>query len=218
MPGETLTQGDRIVRAIEAEIVNGKRQPGSHLNEQEIADRFAVSRTPVREAMRHLASAGLVEVKPRRGAFVARIPVTRLIQLFEAMTELEALCAGLAARRMRPEEKDDLSRVHAAYKQFAKPETAERYYDESLEFHRLIFKGTHNEVLEDMANKMFNQLTAYRRRQLSHPRRTEKSFAEHEDVLQAILAGDEAAASALMRKHTNMVGENVVDLIDTISG
>ncbi|MEO0410556.1 MAG: GntR family transcriptional regulator [Pseudomonadota bacterium] len=216
MVQDTLTHGDRIVREIEAEIVSGKRAPGSHLNEQEIADRFKVSRTPVREAMRHLASAGFIDMKPRRGAFVARIPVTRLIQMFEAMTELESMCARLAARRMHPEQKDALVKVHKAYKRFASAETAERYFDESNEFHKLIFRGTHNEVLEEMALKMFDQLTAYRRRQLSHPLRTGKSYEEHEAVLKAILAGDEEAAAKLMRAHTDMVGDNVMDLIGNI--
>lgn len=213
MAQDTLTHGDRIVRAIEAEIVSGEREPGSHLNEQEIADKFKVSRTPVREAMRHLASAGFVDMKPRRGAFVARIPVTRLIQMFEAMTELESLCARLAARRMHPAEKEELVKTHQAYQRFARAETAERYFDESNEFHKLIFQGTHNEVLEEMALKMFDQLTAYRRRQLSNPNRTQKSFAEHEAVLKAILSGDEDGAARLMRAHTDIVGDNVMDLI-----
>ncbi|MEM1019402.1 MAG: GntR family transcriptional regulator [Sphingomonadales bacterium] len=218
MAQDTLTHGDRIVREIEAEIVSGARLPGSHLNEQEIADRFKVSRTPVREAMRHLASAGFVDMKPRRGAFVARIPVTRLFQMFEAMTELESLCARLAARRMHPAEKEALVKTHQAYKRFAKAETAERYFDESNEFHKLIFQGAHNDVLEEMALKMFGQLTAYRRRQLSSRQRPQKSFDEHEAVLKAILSGDEEAAGRLMRAHTDIVGDNVMDLIGNIGG
>ncbi|MEM9014506.1 MAG: GntR family transcriptional regulator [Pseudomonadota bacterium] len=213
---ETLTHSDRIVKEIEAEIISGRRAPGSHLNEQEIADRFSVSRTPVREAMRHLSSAGLVDVLPRRGAFVARIPVTRLIQMFEAMSELEGACARLSARRMRKDEKSELQRTHDAYKRFAKTETADRYYDESLAFHRLIFRGAHNDVLADMATKLFNQLTGYRRRQLSQSSRTVTSFNEHEAVLQAILDGDEENAERHMRAHTGMVGDSVLDLVGAL--
>ncbi|MEM9705831.1 MAG: GntR family transcriptional regulator [Pseudomonadota bacterium] len=214
---ETLTHSDRIVKAIEEEIIAGRRAPGSHLNEQEIADRFEVSRTPVREAMRHLSSAGLVEVQPRRGAFVARIPVTRLIQMFEAMTELEGACARLAARRMRSDEKTELKRVHEACQQLAKSGDADQYYDASLEFHRLIFKGSHNEVLSDVALRLFNQLTGYRRRQLTSGQRTLTSFNEHGAVLEAILDGDGERAEELMRAHTGMVGDNVMDLIGQLA-
>ncbi|MEM9170964.1 MAG: GntR family transcriptional regulator [Pseudomonadota bacterium] len=210
---DALTHSDRIAKEIESEIISGRRAPGSHLNEQEIADRFSVSRTPVREAVRHLSSAGLVEVQPRRGAFVARIPVTRLIQMFETMTELEGACARLAARRMRVDEKRALERVHRAYEKFAAAGDADRYYDESLEFHRRIFKGAHNDVLGDMAMRLFNQLTGYRRRQLTNARRTSTSFDEHAAVLEAIMDGDEARSERLMRAHTGMVGDNVMDLI-----
>ncbi|MEO0612500.1 MAG: GntR family transcriptional regulator [Pseudomonadota bacterium] len=214
---DALTHSDRIVKEIEAEIISGRRAPGSHLNEQEIADRFSVSRTPVREAMRHLSSAGLVDVMPRRGAFVARIPVTRLIQMFETMTELEGVCARLAARRMRADEKRALERIHKAYKKYATNENVDRYYDESLEFHRLILQGAHNNVLSEMATRLFNQLTGYRRRQLSNAQRTQTSFSEHDAVLQAILDGDEAEAERLMRSHTGMVGDNVMDLIGELT-
>ncbi|MEM1113076.1 MAG: GntR family transcriptional regulator [Pseudomonadota bacterium] len=214
---EKLTRSGRIVAEIESEITSGRRAPGSHLNEQEIADRFSVSRTPVREAVRHLASAGLVEVIPRRGAFVARIPATRLIHMFEAMSELEGICARLAARRMRDDEKDELQRVHEAYQQFANREQADRYYDESLQFHRLIFQGSHNEVLSDTALRMFNQLTGYRRSQVNAARRTKTSYAEHEAVLQAILDGDEEEAERRMRAHTAIVGENAIDVIGVLA-
>ncbi len=210
---ENLTHSDRISRTIESEIISGKRAPGSHLNEQEIANRFSVSRTPVREAVRQLSAAGLVEVKPQRGAFVAEIPVQRLLQMFEVMEELEALSARLAARRMTPEQKDTLKETHEAYSVYATRETADQYYEESQAFHQLIFKGSQNEVLEGMATKLSNQLTGYRRRQLNRSKRTETSFQEHSAVLEAILDGDEDAAERLMRAHTGIVGDNVIELL-----
>ncbi|MEM8985195.1 MAG: GntR family transcriptional regulator [Pseudomonadota bacterium] len=212
----TATRSDQIVRAIEEEIISGRRAPGSHLNEQEIADRFNVSRTPVREAVRHLSSAGLVEVRPRRGAFVARVPITRLIQMFEVMSEIEGTCARLAARRMPAEDKQKLKELHDSYAQHAENNSADSYYDESIEFHRLIFRGTQNEVLAEMATRLYNQLTGYRRRQLTLSKRVKKSFREHAEVLDAILDGDEDRAEKAMRDHTHIVGDNVMDLISTL--
>ncbi|MEL7029443.1 MAG: GntR family transcriptional regulator, partial [Pseudomonadota bacterium] len=180
--------------------------------------RFSVSRTPVREAVRHLSSAGLVEVRPRRGAFVTRIPVVRLIQMFETMSELEGVCARLAARRMPPHEKTKLRELHDSYAAHADAgdAAADQYYDESIEFHRAIFRGTQNEVLSEMAMRLYNQLTGYRRRQLTYGNRVQRSFEEHTAVLDAILAGDGEEAERLMRDHTHIVGDNVMDLISML--
>ncbi|MEM9058805.1 MAG: GntR family transcriptional regulator, partial [Pseudomonadota bacterium] len=205
------TYSERIARAIEEEILSGARPPGSHLNEQELADQFDVSRTPVREAVRYLASTGLAEMRPRRGAVVAQVPMTRLIQMFETMSELEGLCARLAARRIDDAGRKKLKATHNGYAKLAKAGKADAYYDASVEFHFQIFAATQNEVLADIAGRLCRQLNAYRRRQLRQSRRIEGSFNEHKGILDAILAGDEDAAEKLMKEHTRMVSDNVMD-------
>ncbi len=212
------TMTDRIMRSVERDILEGVRRPGDHLNEQEIADKFRASRTPVREAMRQLASAGLIEMQPRRGAFVARVPVTRLLQMFEVMTEIEALCARLAARRMKPTQREALKALHRRYERLTrKPEDSEAYFDESSDFHRAIFAGAQNAVLEELANQMYTRLLGYRRRQLGVSRRPETSYREHQRVLEAIIAGDADAAEAAMRAHSGMVSENVFDVVTALA-
>jgi len=205
-----------IAEALSDEIISGRLGPGTHLNEIAIAERFKVSRTPVREAIRQLLSAGLVSAEPRRGAFVARIELPRLLQMFEVMAELEALCARLSARRMTIEEKTKLRLTHEAYEKFVRRRDPLRYFEASLEFHRLIFAGTRNEVLAELANGMFDRLLPYRRRQMMSGGRPEKSFAEHAGVLDAIRAGDEVEAERRFRAHSGMVGENVLELMSTL--
>lgn len=216
---QSITIADKIMRGIERDILNGRRKPGDHLNEQEIADQFKVSRTPVREAMRQLASAGLIEVQRRRGAFVTRVPMARLLQMFEVMTEIEALCARLAARRMKPEQREALKAMHKRYERLTKrPQDAEAYFEESSEFHRAIFAGTQNAVLEEIANQIYGRLLGYRRRQLGISRRPEVSFQEHSAVLRALIAGDAEKAEAGMRAHSGMVSGNVFDVVTALSG
>src|SRR5437899_5225371 len=111
-------QPDKVTRAEELrlqladEIVRGVLAPGSGLDETDIARRFGVSRTPVREALRQLVASGLVEARAHRGAVVAQPSIERLTGMFEAMAELEALCAGLAAERMSPAERHRLEAAH----------------------------------------------------------------------------------------------------------
>src|SRR6202789_243171 len=116
-PGGRGVRTDKITRAEELrlqladEIVRGALAPGAALDETDIARRFGVSRTPVREALRQLAASGLVEARAHRGAVVAQPSLERLGGMFEAMAELEALCAGLAAERMTPAERYRLGAV-----------------------------------------------------------------------------------------------------------
>src|SRR6059058_5461074 len=87
-------------------------EPAVPLDETDIARRFSVSRTPVREALRQLVASGLVEARAHRGAVVAQPSFERLTGMFEAMAELEALCAGLAAERMSATERHGLETIH----------------------------------------------------------------------------------------------------------
>src|SRR3954463_16283085 len=107
-----ITRAEELRLQLADEIVRGALSPGAALDETGIAQRFNVSRTPVREALRQLAVSGLVDARAHRGAVVARPSLDRLIGMFEAMAELEALCAGLAAERMPAAERARLEAIH----------------------------------------------------------------------------------------------------------
>src|SRR5881398_877524 len=108
---DKITRAEELRLQLADEIVRGALAPGAALDETDIARRFNVSRTPVREALRQLAASGLVDARAHRGALVARPSIERLHEMFEAMAELEALCAWLAAERMAPVERHRLEAV-----------------------------------------------------------------------------------------------------------
>src|SRR3981189_323821 len=89
---ERALLSDRIRNALTDEIAAGVLPAGAALDEQQLADRFGASRTPCREALRQLAVSGLVEMRPRRGVVVTRITAARIMDMFETMAEIEALC------------------------------------------------------------------------------------------------------------------------------
>ena len=105
---------DRLREQIEERIATGKLLPGQHLDETELANEFGASRTPIREALIQLASAGLVQIRPRRGAVVSTVSPHEIVEMFEVMAELEAMCARLAARRMSAAEHAKLLEAHQA--------------------------------------------------------------------------------------------------------
>src|SRR5947209_5256764 len=102
------TRSEQLREDIEENIATGRFRPGMRLDETELAQRFGVSRTPLREALFQLASMGVVEMQARRGAVVAEVAPHRLVEMFEVMAELEAMCGRLAARRMSGAEQQAL--------------------------------------------------------------------------------------------------------------
>ena len=107
-----MRRAEALRDEIEQDIVTGRLQPGERLDEQSLADRFGVSRTPIREALMQLASTGMVELHSRRGAFVASLGLKEIIERFEAMAALEGMCGALAARRITDEQRAVLLAAH----------------------------------------------------------------------------------------------------------
>ncbi|MGE4278866.1 MAG: GntR family transcriptional regulator [Magnetospirillum sp.] len=201
---KSATRADEIRQVIEAEIFSGALRPGTRLDEESLAARFNLSRTPVREAILQLVYSGLVEKKPRQGAVVAPLDLHRMVQMFEVMSDIEGLCARYAARRMSTEEKTTLERLHVRSCQLCEARQLDDYYAVNHSFHEAIYEGSHNLVLQDMARGLFARLAPYRRYQLNHPKRIDESFGEHGEVLAAILASDPDRAQAAMRKHVTI--------------
>lgn len=201
---------------LEAEILSGQRPPGARLDESKLAQHFGVSRTPVREALRELAAADLVVLRPRQGAVVATVTVTQLLHMFEVMAELESFCARLAARRMSGEERQHLLEVHEACGELAEDGKTHAYYDANRRFHEVVYAGSHNTFLEETTRNMRNRLSPYRRFQLNHPGRIVKSWNEHRAVVDAILDGDAEAAATAMSHHVTIQGDVFTDLISAL--
>ena len=112
------TTVDQMVRAIADHIVTGALRPGEKLDEVSLAERFNVSRTPIREALAQLGAMGLAERRPNRGAIVAVVTQEQLASMFESMAELEGICARFSAERMTTDERLDLEREHQAHPQW----------------------------------------------------------------------------------------------------
>jgi DNA-binding GntR family transcriptional regulator len=204
-------QPDKITRAEELrlqladEIVRGALAPGAALDETDLAKRFNVSRTPVREALRQLAASGLVDARAHRGAVVARPSFDRLTGMFEAMAELEALCAGLAAERMLPAERHRLEAVHEELRLLSYAGNPDRFHEVNERFHNAIYAGSQNGYIAEITLATRVRVQPFRRAQFRNLGRLAKSHAEHDRVVVAILRGDKLGAAAAMRAHIELV-------------
>ena len=202
---KTLTQAERLAGDIADAIIAGELQPGLRLDELGLAARYGVSRTPVREALRQLASTGLIDVKPHRGATVAHVSSSQLEELFIAMGELEGTCARLSALSMTPIERRRLEVLHDRMGEMARRNDEARYIEANVEFHSTIYAGAHNLVLSEMAVALRRRLQPFRRAQFRSAGRLKRSHGEHDVVVKSILRGDPAAAHAAMLSHVSLV-------------
>jgi DNA-binding GntR family transcriptional regulator len=192
---------DEVCRKIADEIVLGNFAPGSRLDEVTLSDRFKVSRTPVREALKQLAIMGLVEYRPNRGSIVAAMSTEQLDQMFEAIGELEATCARHAALRMTEIERTRLRELHAKGRTAMQAGDMNRYDAVNLELHTTIIQGCHNPVLIDMAMSLRHRISPFRRTQFRNVERMGESFEEHSVIVEAILSHDVITTYREMRTH-----------------
>jgi DNA-binding GntR family transcriptional regulator len=210
-PGMTLAESLR--QKLEEAIAAGRLEPGSRLDEQEIAQRFGVSRTPVREAFRLMAANNLVELRGRQGALVRAIKAEALIEMFQVMAELEGLCARLAARRVSQAWRGEISEIHQRLVAAGETGNIDLFYDVNQQFHEAIYDASRNAYVADQTRKLRNQVAAYRRRVTRMPNRIADTVREHEAIMQAILAHDPERAHSTMRDHVNLLGDNLLDFL-----
>jgi DNA-binding GntR family transcriptional regulator len=211
IPGVTLAESLR--QQLEGAIAAGHLEPGSRLDEQEVAQRFGVSRTPVREAFRLMAANNLVELRGRQGAAVRAIKAEALIEMFQVMAELEGLCARLAARRVSQAWGNEITAIHQRLVAVGETGNIDAFYDVNQEFHEAIYEASRNAFLADQTRKLRNQVAAYRRRVTRMPNRIADTVREHEAITQAILAHDPERAHSTMRDHVNLLGDNLLDFL-----
>lgn len=202
-----------LIRILEDDILDGKFKPGDRLDEQALARRFEVSRTPVREALRHLASSGLVEIRHNQGAAVRALTTAELVEMFQVLAELNGLAARLCARRLSRNELKTLRELNDVCHERAEANDADGFYAANFDFHAFIDKGAQSKFLLDECEKLEKRLNAYRRHITFQPRRMERSTVEHYRIVEAIEKGEEDDAHKLMREHVDLLAGSATDVL-----
>jgi len=204
---------DQAYQQISDEIASGSTAPGSVLNERGIGERFGMSRTPAREVLLQLSSAGLVRLVPRRGAVVLGMSASEVVAMIEVLVALESEAVSLATRRMSSKEREALAAQYAkASREFSRMSTDD-YSENNLAFHDFIYAGSRNSFLTSQIMGLRLRLTPYLRHSMVRTERMRSSHAEHGEIVKAVCGHDPAAAADAMRSHILNGGNLYADML-----
>jgi DNA-binding GntR family transcriptional regulator len=201
---------------LEELIVSGVLPPGTRVDEIELAERYRISRTPVREALKALTTTGFLEARPRYGVTVAAISIPILLEMFETMAAFEGLCAKLAARRATLKEKTALREIHERLTASIGDGKEEEFYSINQAFHELVYEASHTDFIAAQTRALRRRLAVYRKHVTFQPGRMAATIVEHERIIQAIEQGNPEAAFRAATDHVALLGDGTADLISAL--
>ena len=199
---------NEVYERIKKDILSREHEQGSWLQEEELAEKYQVSRTPVREALQRLQSDGFLEIIPRRGAFVVKLTFKTVMEMAEVREALEDLAISHAVNRISEEE---LQELHAC----VDPQAVESIENKSeiarrmTHFHHLLAKASGNETLSVILSRIYDKLDMYRSKALGDPERLSRRLKEHREIVEAIEKGNAKLAKARNRAHMRNVKEDI---------
>ena len=192
---------DELVGRLREMIIEGHLAPGEKLSEQALGDQFHVSRTPLREALKVLATEGLIDIKPNRGASVAPLTVADLDEAFPIMGALEALSGELACRNATDEQ---IARAQALHRQMVEKYRAgalSAYFRLNEKIHEIILEAAANPTLEKMQHSLAGRVRRARYMANMSPARWQQAVDEHEAIIAAFAARDGKRLGKILKRH-----------------
>jgi len=205
---------EQVADQIREMIRKGYLRQGQKIAEAEFCRELGISRTPLREALRVLASEGLVQLTPNKGARISRPTLEEIRDMFQVMAVLEGLCAQTAATRRTEGDMARLDALHRALEEAYGERDEERYIQANHEYHKFVQSLAANSALSDIVNGLRQKIFLYRYRQLYQPGRMDDSIQEHRGLLEAFRRRDGASAEALMRHHLHRQCEALLRLYE----
>lgn len=211
------SQAERLRVIIEEDILAFKLRPGDKLDECRLAQQYGTSRTPVREALRQLSSNGLIEIRPHKGAVVAKLGIRELIELLEVIAELEGACGRLAAKAGLNGDLEAIVAAQEDCRKYAELRDAQNYQKANEAFHDAIYFASGNEYLIKLTLGLRNRVAAYRRMRLDQPSRLKLSVVEHDRIVHAIQEGLAEETDRLLQLHILNTGSELRRMFSAIA-
>lgn len=190
-----------VAERLRQRIFAHELTPGTWIDEQKLAEQYGISRTPLREALKVLASEGMVDLKPRRGCYVTEISRQDLDDIFPLIALLEGRCAAEAVKRARTAEIRELKTIHERLEAAARDGRIDAFFEANQEFHKRIQELANNRWLLSVIQDLRKVLKLSRMHSLSLEGRLQQSLEEHRGIMAALEAGDAIKVEKLMHDH-----------------
>ncbi|MDJ0826091.1 MAG: GntR family transcriptional regulator [Rhodobacter sp.] len=200
-PSGKGSSAHRIEAALMEDIAAGALSPGERLDETSLAERFGVSRTPVREALSRMTAQGILVARDKRGVQVAEYSREQLAQIFEAMHEIEAVCARLASQRLTLLARSELEAAQKRCVDVAEAGDFAEYLRANEALHLAIYKATGNPYIAELASDFRRRTGPFRAKKFATHEDLIASAKSHEELLSSIFSEDSQTASKGMRDH-----------------
>lgn len=206
MPTQSLSPRalyEEVAERLRLRIFSHELEPGSWIDELKIAEAYGISRTPLREALKLLASEGLVTMKVRRGAYVTEVSERDLTDVYHLLSLLEADAASVVAATATNDQIKDLQTLHIELEAAAKPGPQNRvqFFEINEHFHAKLLEIANNRWRDQVVADLRKVLKLNRHNSLLKTGRIEESLNEHRAVMEAIASRDAALAMECMQKH-----------------
>ena len=200
-PFDNVTLSQRVRDHLRDEILSNRLSPGTHLQEEVVAEQLGISRAPVREALRLLAAEDLVTIAPRRGAIVKSLSPLEFLAAYQVREALEMLAIRLAVPRFTTDDIQSLRALHRQMTALAERGDIEGFFQANGAFHALIMERSGNDRLRATYRQLMNEMRRYRMRSLSLRGGIERSLTEHAAIIDAVERRDTQAAVGLLSEH-----------------
>jgi DNA-binding GntR family transcriptional regulator len=192
---------DEVAERLRELILSGDLEPKARVNEQELADRFGISRTPLREAIKILATEGLLELLPNRGARVASISNQEIDDMIEVVAGLEATAADLACRRITDAEIEAVEALHRRMDQAWKRDDDPAYFRLNREIHEAIVAASRNATLQAIYANLSGRIQRTRYSAHKTAEQWARAVAEHQEMIALLKTRDGEGLANVMRAH-----------------
>jgi DNA-binding GntR family transcriptional regulator len=202
-----LTLREKILETIRDAIISGALKPGEKVAEPELAEKFGISRTPIREAFRQLESEGYLTVIPRKGAVVVSFSAKDVAEFYAIKSILEGYAARLACDNLTNRELDKLQSINAKLLQLADGSDVKHFFKIHNDFHELFIRAADNEKLYDLIMNLVGKFQRLRVASLALPGRMHISVQEHDKIIEAFRKKDAAQVERLVRKNAEYGGQ-----------
>ncbi len=202
-----LTLREKILENIRDSIVSGSLKAGSRVSEPELAERYGISRTPVREAFRQLETEGYLTVIPRRGAVVSQFTPKDVEEFYAIKSIMEGYAAHRACENFTEKDLDRLQGINDKLAELARAGDIKNFFKVHNSFHELFIKAADNEKLRELIGGLVTKFQRLRFTSLSLPGRMEVSVQEHEKIIDAFRKKDANLAETLVRKNAEYGGQ-----------